>query len=216
MKNRPLLIGEIALIFWLTSCSVITPIVTPAIDVYSISPEIKQSETSADMTAMKFPSAVILALSSIRSPQEFMTTGIIYRDADYGFNSYAYSRWSDSPSKLLEYYLQQSLAKSQYVLAIIPSSSRSEHDLLLEATLVDFSHHLVTRSPSSTAVVSIIFYLINPEGRILLATKQFTEEVILEQDNAKGATRAINQASKIVADGVQAWLAVEIANAAQE
>jgi len=145
------------------------------------------------------PSIIILALYSINHRQGLLTTSTIYRNDD--FNSYAYSRLSDSPSKLLEHYIQQSLAKRQYVLAIIPSSSRAHHDLLLEVTFIDFSYDLVTKGPSSTVAVSIIFYLINPNDKRLLEAKQFRKKVIFEK-KAQGATQAIIQASKIVARDV--------------
>jgi len=83
---------------WLSGCSVITPKSSPAIDVYTLSQQMQQAKAPSEM---KDATALILALSPIRSPQGLMSTDIIYRDTDYGFNSYAYSRWSDSPSKLL-------------------------------------------------------------------------------------------------------------------
>lgn len=193
---------------WLSACSVITPTPSPAIDVYTLSQQMEQTTTSSEM---KDPKSLILALSPIRSPQGLMSTGIIYRDTDYGFNRYAYSRWSDSPSKLLGGYLQQFLAQSQRISAVIPVGSRADADLLLEATLVDFSHHIQANNTGSTGVVSIIFYLINSQDKTLLATKQFTEEVTADQNNAKHATIAINQASQLVAAALQAWLEQKMA-----
>lgn len=205
MKNKRFLLWLIFTMVWLSACGVITPTPSPAIDVYTLSQQ-------AIPSPLKDSKALILAMSPIRSPQGLMSTGIIYRDTDYGFNSYAYSRWSDSPSKLLGNYLQQSLGQSQHISAVIPVGSRIDADLLLEATLVDFSHHIQANDTGSTAVISIIFYLINPRDKTLLATKQFTEEVPVEQKNAKNATIAINQASQLVAAALQAWLEQQISN----
>lgn len=212
MKNKHIFGWLIAISMWLTGCSLITPTVSPAIDIYTISPEMSQAKALSEKGVIKVPSAVKLALSSIRSPQALMTTDIIYRDKDYGFNRYAYNRWSDSPSKLLEDYLQQYLADSQYILAVIPVGSRTDSDLLLEATLVDFSHHLAANGFSAMGVVTINCYLLNSDDRSLIATKQFTKQVTLEQNDAKGAVKALNQASQAMAERLQAWLEHEIIN----
>ena len=213
MKNKPYLLWIIFTTVWLSGCSVITPSPSPAIDVYTLSQQMEQYTITSEKKDSK---AVILALSPIRSPQGLLSTGIIYRDTDYGFNSYAYSRWSDNPSKLLASYLQQSLAQSQHISAVIPVASRIDADLLLEATLVDFSHHLHANGVGSTGVLSIIFYLIDPHDKTLLATKQFTEKVPVDQKNAKYATIAINQASQLVAVALQTWLEQKITNLAEK
>lgn len=207
VTNKTFILCLLVTGIWLTGCSVISPTASPAIDVYTLSADIQPVLVRPETKAS---TAIILALSPIRSPQGLMSTSIIYRDTDYGFNSYAYSRWSDSPSQLLENYLQQSLIQSQYISAIIPKDSRSHADLLLEGTLIDFSHHIKAADTHSTAVVSLMFYLINPKNKKLLASKQLTEEVNVEPNNAKGAAKAMNQASKAIATALQTWLSQEI------
>lgn len=213
VKNKPFFVWAILTTVWLSACSVITPTPSPAIDVYTLSQRMEQATTQPEN---KDSRALILAISPIRSPQGFMSTGIIYRDTNYGFNNYAYSRWSESPSKLLLSYLQQSLAQSRHLSAVIPVGSRIDADLLLEATLVDFSHHLHADDAESTGVVSIIFYLINKHDKTLIATKQFTEEVTADQNDAQHATIAINQASQLVAAALQVWIEKNIANLAEK
>ena len=119
-------------------------------------------------------------------------------------------------SKLLSNYFQQYLTQSQHISAVIPVGSKIDADLLLEATLVDFSHHLETNVASTTAVVSIIFYLINAEDKTLLATKQFIEKVPVEKQNAKDATISINHATKLVTLALQKWLETNIASLPQK
>jgi cholesterol transport system auxiliary component len=209
VKNKQFLLWPILATLWLSGCSVINPTPSPAIDVYTLSQQKALTTTASELKGSK---AMILALSPIQSPQGLLSTSIIYRDTDYGFNSYAYSRWSDNPSKLLASYLQQFLAQSRYISAVIPVGSRADADLLLEATLVDFSHHIQANDAGSTGMVSIIFYLINQHDKTLLATTQFTKEVTADQNNAKHATIAINQASQLVAVALQAWLERQITN----
>lgn len=209
VKNKQFLLSTVLMTSWLSACSVINPTQGPAIDIYTLSQQIEQTTA---IPQVKDTKALILALSPIRSPQGLMTTDIIYRDRDNGFNSYAYSRWSDNPSKLLNNYLQQYLTQSSQLLAVLPVGSRVDANLLLEATLIDFSHHLHSDEASATGVVSVIFYLINPRDKTLIATKQFTEEVRVAQNNAKHATIAVNQASKLMAVALQEWLEQVIVN----
>ncbi|HDY84718.1 MAG TPA: hypothetical protein ENH74_03420 [Methylophaga sp.] len=209
MKNKQFLLWTILATIWLSGCSIINPTPSPAIDVYTLS---QLMETSTAPTRMKDAKAMILELSPIRSPQGLLGTGIVYRDMDYGFNSYAYSRWSDNPSKLLSSYLQQSLDQSPLISAVVQVGTRANADLVLESTLVDFSHHLQADETKTTGVVSVIFYLIDPTDKKLIASKQFTKEVIADQSNAKQATMAINKASKLMVNDLQMWLEQAIRN----
>jgi ABC-type uncharacterized transport system auxiliary subunit len=54
--------------------------------------------------------------------------------------------------------------------------------------------------------------LINQHDNTLIANKQFIKEVMADQNNAKHATIAINQASQSVAASLQAWLEQKITN----
>ncbi|KKN36360.1 hypothetical protein LCGC14_0774370 [marine sediment metagenome] len=209
VKNKQFLLWTILATIWLSGCSIINPTPSPAIDVYTLS---QLMETSTAPTRMKDAKAMILELSPIRSPQGLLGTGIVYRDMDYGFNSYAYSRWSDNPSKLLSSYLQQSLDQSPLISAVVQVGTRANADLVLESTLVDFSHHLQADETKTTGVVSVIFYLIDPTDKKLIASKQFTKEVIADQSNAKQATMAINKASKLMVNDLQMWLEQAIRN----
>lgn len=209
VKNKQFLLWTILATIWLSGCSIINPTPSPAIDVYTLS---QLMETSTAPTRMKDAKAMILEFSPIRSPQGLLGTGIVYRDMDYGFNSYAYSRWSDNPSKLLSSYLQQSLDQSPLISAVVQVGTRANADLVLESTLVDFSHHLQADETKTTGVVSVIFYLIDPTDKKLIASKQFTKEVIADQSNAKQATMAINKASKLMVNDLQMWLEQAIRN----
>jgi len=209
VKNKQFLLCTVLVTMCLSACSVINPTPSPAIDVYTLS---QQMEVSSASAKMKDSQAVILELSPIRSPQGLLGTGIIYRDMEFGFNSYAYSRWSDNPSKLLSSYLQQSLAQSQHITAVVQVGTRVTADLVLEATLVDFSHHLQADETKTTGVVSVLFDLIDPTYKTLIASKQFTEQVTANESNAKQATIAINKASKLMAADLKAWLEQMILN----
>lgn len=202
VKNRTSLL--ILAVVFMTACSIVTPTpdLSPSIDIYTLESDSTEIEMNVESTATD---AITLALDSIRSSRSFMATDIIYREKAYSYNSYTYSRWEDSPTKLVAFLLQQSLQKSKHIAAVIPVGSSSKADLLLEATLLDFSHH-VNGDGTSTGVVTAIFYLVEPNTKIVLANKEFTSTIEVEQHNAMGAATAINKASNEMAASLRIWL----------
>lgn len=191
----------------MTGCSLIKPEPSPTIDVYTLSPISSIAEVA---TANKAEHAVILALSPIRSSRALMTPDIIYRDSEHGYNSYAYSRWSDSPAKLLAIVLQQTLSQNYSISAVIPRDI-SPADLVLEMTLLDFSHH-IQNNDTSMGRVALRAYLIDGHTKTILANKVFSAEASAKRRNAEGATTALNQASRNVAGQVNGWLTNRIAS----
>ena len=195
----------------LTGCSIINPEPSQAIEVYTLSPIPSIAEIS---TENKAENTVTLALSPIRSSRALMSPDIIYRDSKHGYNSYAYSRWSDSPAKLLEIVLLQALAQNNSISAVIPRDILPA-DLSLETTLLDFSHH-IQNNDTSMGRVALRVYLIDSHTKTILANEAFSAHVLAAPRNAQGATTALNQASGIVVDQVNSWLAKRIASLGEQ
>ena len=199
MKNR-MFIVVIFLVF-IAGCSLNK--ITPEINTYTLSPPSKVMVPTASSADLK---SKVVQLKPADASRVFSGTNIIYRDQQQGFNSYAYSRWSDSPVNLLNFYLQQVLEQSQLFSVVIPPDSLSGADLLLESTLYDFSHHVDNKSNSS-GVISIQFYLVDARSKKVITTKQFSAQVTAKQFNAEGAVLALNQAMNKISDELLAWLA---------
>jgi len=190
----------------------INPEPSQAVEVYTLTPTSSALGQSANNKA---DNALVLALSPIRSSRTLQSTDIIYRDSEYGYDSYAYSRWSDSPVNLLEIVLQQSLSQRPYLSAVVTNQTDAYAGLLLEGILLDFSHH-VQGEDLSTGVVAIRFYLIDVQTKMILGTKVFSVEVTAEPRNSQGATSAINLATKSVIEALNDWLEVQISHLSVE
>ena len=188
-------------------CSIINPESSQAIEVYTLSPISSVTGISAENKA---DNAVVLALSPLRSSRALMSSDIIYRDSQYGYNSYAYSRWNDSPAKLVEIVLQQALSQNHSISVVIPRDL-SPADLSLETTLLDFSHH-IQNSDTSMGRVALRVYLIDSQTKAILASEAFSAQVLAAPRNAQGATVALNQASNLVVDELGIWLERTISN----
>ena len=175
----------------------------PPASIYTISPEWDSSRAQEE-TGKK--NSIIIKMASVRGTRAFTGTEIFYTDARYGRNSYAYSRWSDAPVRLLQILFQVVLEESGWFGAVVPPASASEADLLLESTLYDFSHH-IKDDGTSDGVIRIRFYLIDNTAKTITATKEFVSRVPASSQNAKGAATALNKAATNVARDLVSWLA---------
>lgn len=88
---------------------------------------------------------------------------------------------------------------------VVPPTSVSKADFLLESTLLDLSHH-IDDDGTSEGVIRVRFYLINNTTRTVTATKEFVSRVPITTQNAKGAVEALNKAATNVARELVTWL----------
>ena len=188
-----------ALCFIYSGC---TGKIVPPADIYTISAEWEQSKTAAQEVKK---SAIIIKLDPVRASHAFGTTAILYSKTRFDRNSYAYSRWSDAPVRLLQILFQADLEESGRFGAVIPSTSASEADFLLESTLYDFSHH-INGDETSDGVVRIRFYLVNNITKKVTATKEFMSRVPAATLNARGAAVALNTAAINISHELTHWL----------
>ena len=198
MKNSLFMI--LALLCLLAGC--VTRSVPPA-HIYTISPEWGDNRALAK-GVKRCP--LIIKLAPVRGTRALYGTKILYTDAQYSQDSYAYSRWSDAPVRLLQILFQAALEKSGRFRAVVPPTSASEADLLLESTLYDFSHH-INNDGTSDGVVRVRFYLIDNRKKTVMATKEFVSRVPALSCNARGAVAALNKAATNVAHDLASWLA---------
>ena len=198
MKNSFSMI--LVLLCLLVGC--VTKSVPPA-HIYTISPEWGESSARAEGGEK---GTLIIKLAPVRATRSLTGTEILYTDARYGRNSYAYSRWSDAPVRLLQKLFQVAMEENDRFGAVVPPTSTSKADLLLESTLYDFSHH-INDDGTSDGVVRVRFYLIDNTTKTVTATKEFVSRALTSSQNAQGAASALNKAATTVARDLVSWLA---------
>lgn len=201
----------------LTGCA-LKPL--PAIDIYTVTPE-TPGQTAKAAPAVKPLRAVTLKLAPMQSVRSFSATDIIYSDGRHVRNKYAYSRWSDAPVILMQTYIQVALEQTRQFLAVVPSTSVSDSDYLLESVLLDFSHHFTEAAGSqgdesqeghsqggkSEGVIRMHFYLINSRTKKMIAGKEFIMHVPASSNDAGGAALALNQGASHMLRDLITWLA---------
>lgn len=198
MKNSCYMIFVLSCL--LAGC--MTQSIAPA-DIYTISPEWGNRSARAEREKK---SPLIIKLAPVRATRSFTGAEIIYTDARHGWNSYAHSRWSDAPVRLLQTLFQVTLGKNGRFGAVVPPTSASKADLLLESTLLDFSHH-INEDGTSDGVARVCFYLIDNTTKTVMATKEFASRVSASSQNARSAATALNKAATNVAHDLASWLA---------
>ena len=174
----------------------------PPTSTYTLNPDLGVVNSSVNTEQR---SNSILMIGRIHSTHAFSGTDIIYTDERYGQNSYAYSRWSDSPTTMLLQIFQEALEKSGRYMAVVPYSSQSKSDLLLESTLFDFSHR-INDDGTSDGILRMCFNLIDNKTKRVIASRDFVSNVPVTQQNAQGAVAALNKAVAALTQNLIEWL----------
>ena len=204
MRNRCrcILLPAIFVIFALTAgCAVQAFRNLPPVEIYTLEPEWSQS----DLPQVEKKGSVIIQIAPVRGAGVFAGTDILYSDRRNSQHSYAYSRWREAPLRSMQTVLEVSLEKSGLFRAVLPPTSISGADLLLESTLLEFGHVLGV-GRESEGIVRLRFHLIDNTSKRLVATQEMVATTETVTSDAPGATRAINQAAIQVAAALVVWL----------
>ena len=173
----------------------------PPVEVYTLEPQ--WSQGLSERTEKK--GSVIIQIAPVRGGGAFTTTDILYSDRRNSQHSYAYSRWREAPVRSMQTVLEVAVEKTGLFQAVLPPTSVSAADLLLESTLLEFSH-ILREKDGSAGVVRVRFHLIDNRNRRVIATKELMSTVETVSSDARGATTAINQAVIHLAGDLGDWL----------
>ena len=145
-----------------------------------------------------------LKLDDIQSARPFTTTQMLYTKTGLDQNSFAYSRWSDSPVSLLRQLLVEKLSRSNLFAAVLPTDSTVRSNLLLESNLLDFSLHMDT--DKTEGVLEIRFLLLDRRDGQVISNRLFRAAVPVASANPANTAAALEQATSQVADQLLSWL----------
>jgi len=149
--------------------------------------------------------STILKVSIPESSSAIMSRDILYQGSDYALNAYAYSRWSDTPNKMLGNLFISTIRQSHIFKTVLPVSSRGKGDYILESTLYEFQQKIKTDN-SSEARIKIMFDLINKKNGDVIASKVISSSEPARSVDVKGGVGALNKASNIIASKLNEWL----------
>ncbi|MCX6062044.1 MAG: ABC-type transport auxiliary lipoprotein family protein [Campylobacterales bacterium] len=181
--------------FILTGCSALRP----SLHEYTILPSYVPHVTTT------LPIKAALKLSSTRSIPSLVSTQLYYLKDTSHIDAYLYSRWSDSPSSMIDRSLYSSLQNRQLFTTLIPVTSKATADLILESDLNAFYHRFLNDSKSE-GLIDITYRLIDLKTKTTLASKRFyITEPALSAD-AQGGVNALTKATHQLSENTIDWL----------
>ena len=172
----------------------------PAVTAYTINiPAINKATGQAPQTQK------VLRVAIPRSSAAIMSRNILYQGAGYSLNAYAFSKWSDTPNRMLANLFLARIEDSALFKAVLPADSRGNSHYVLESSIQQF-HQQINADGISRANMRIGFYLIEARTGKVFATREFISAPEAISTNAKGAVSALNQASVAISSNLITWL----------
>jgi cholesterol transport system auxiliary component len=190
----------ITIIVLLTGCSAIRP----STHEYTILP----SYTSMSEVANNSIKAT-LKLSSTRSIASLSSTQFYYLKEASHIDAYLYSKWSDTPSSMIDRCVYSSLQNEHLFESLIPSTSNATADLILESDLNAF-YHRFHNDASSEGLIDITYRLIDPKTKKIIASKRFILTEPSPSADAKGGVIALNNATQALSRQCLSWLTLAL------
>jgi cholesterol transport system auxiliary component len=149
-------------------------------------------------------SSKTLTVASGKSLPSLSTKNIIYVYENGETSPYLYSRWSDTPSALIQRALLASLHEEALFTALSPTGSSAQTDWILESDLNAFYHRFSKNR--SEGDIDITYRLIDARTKRPLATKRFTITSAAPSMDAQGGVEALKHSTiELTAQSI-AWL----------
>jgi ABC-type uncharacterized transport system auxiliary subunit len=172
----------------------------PAVTAYTINIQATNKATGQKPQTQK-----VLRVAIPRSSAAIMSRNILYQGSGYSLNAYAFSKWSDTPNRMLANLFLTRIEDSVLFKAVLPADSRGNSDYVLESSIQQFHQH-INKDGSSKANMRIGFYLIEARTGKVLATREFISAHQAISTNAEGAVSALNHASVAISSDLITWL----------
>lgn len=171
-----------------------------AIDIYTL----KYSEVWDKNRAITFADTT-LKISLPKSTKEIRKNKILYAKTLHKRETYAYSRWIDTPNSMIAQFLITLLNQNGLFKAVIPATSEAKSEWILESTIEDF-HQSFDKENHSFGVVKIHFFLINQKDRKVISKRYFSVKIPAPTSDAKGGVKALNNALEEIGRKLINWL----------
>ena len=134
---------------------------------------------------------LVLAISVLRALPGFDTPQMVYVQQPYELNYFVTSRWADTPARMLELLITQTMVQTESFRAVVQTSGVIPADVRLDIELVRLQHDFKTRP--SRVQLTLRAQLIDVRGKRLLAAQQFDEVENAASDDAYGGVTAANR-----------------------
>jgi cholesterol transport system auxiliary component len=188
-------------------CSALQPTTTPHLALYSL--DNPQGAASAASSLSAGPAAPDTAPTLIINPTHasagFDGSRIVYVREAHKLESYAHSRWADSPARMLAPLMVAAVQKTGAFRAVVLTPSAALGDLRLDTEIVRLQHDFQSRP--SAARFTLRAYLVDNKTRRVLASREFDAVVPSASEDPQGGVAAANRAVQDVLEKLAAFCA---------
>jgi cholesterol transport system auxiliary component len=188
-------------------CSALQPTATPHLVLYSL--DSPRNAGSAASSVPAGPTAPATSPTLIINPPHasagFDSSRIVYVREAHKLESYANSRWADSPARMLAPLLVGALQNTGAFRAVVLTPSAAVGDLRLDTEIVRLQHEFQARP--SVARFTLRAYLVDNKTRRVLASREFDAVVASAGEDPHGGVVAANRAVQDVLERLAAFCA---------
>ncbi|MDD2266507.1 ABC-type transport auxiliary lipoprotein family protein [Sulfuricurvum sp.] len=172
---------------------------TPPINEYTILPYEHSVKETAPL------SSHTLSIASSKTLPSLASKNLYYLREGGESGAYLYSRWSDTPSVLIQQILTASLEEKGLFASLLPPTSSAHADWVLESDLNAFYHRFSSKDKSE-GFIDITYRLIDTTTKLPIGSKRFTVTVPATTNDAKGGVTALTQATRQLSTEVMEWM----------
>lgn len=191
--------------FFLTSCSVLSPVNTPEVNVYQLV-RTQNAEKISDANTTSRPLIKhhkTLYVSPVLANAPYNSTTMFYRVDDYQLMHYTYSQWAARPDQMINQLVIQALSTKKYFSHVVTNAFIGSADYRLIGHLNGLTQ--VIQGKHSVIHLSIDYKLLNTKTGKLMASKTFK----LQKDapaTAKQFALTTNSLTNAMVDALIIWL----------
>lgn len=168
--------------FTLSGCISLTKEL-PAYKTYSLNAKIEETNTSTNKS---------IYIQEPRAIGSLNTSAMLYSNDESVLEKYAFSKWSDRPSKMLQELMAKYLVEQNYTF-VSTSNLKNSADYIVKSELTSFKQ--VFKQNTSFIDFEIRVFLENRQNH-KINFKNFSYKIESNTNNAQGAINAFNLASK--------------------
>ena len=191
----------ISTLILLSSCSILSPVVTPEVKEYQI------TTTNTDELSCKAASnAPILQVSPVRVFTPFDSRGMYYSVAQYQLSSYSLSQWASTPSEMFNQAILQKLQKSCIYSDVSSSEFMVTAKYRLASQVMDFKQVII--NGSSNMSLKVYAQLIDNTNNTVIKNKTFIETAEVESSPA-GYIKGANEVTNSFTNDLVTWLSTK-------
>ena len=167
----------------------------PPVKKYTINEDIKY-------TALHPANCKSLKVEFPKSSDEIFSKNIIYKKG-LEKNSYYFSKWYETPNEMLYKSVLSILQNSKVCEMVLPEDFDGIANLTISMDILDFTQNF--SYDKSYVSIKVLFYIKDKNGSII-AQKFLNENAECSSNDAVGAVKAFNAASKQLMQDFAIWL----------